>query len=102
MLAQFLQTHPTAYRKIIAERNFTDLLRVERDFPKKCRLWSDYFHQKFGAPEFTPDEVKADFATSLYRAHRPNVRAHQLGAEVLGDGERVGGSDARRAGLPLS
>ena len=65
MLSQFFETHPTAYRKIIVERSFTDLLKQERDFPKKCHLWSDYYHLKFGAPEFTADEIKADFSTAI-------------------------------------
>ena len=87
MLAQFFETNPTAYRKIITERNFTDLLRLERNFPKKCHLWSDYYHLKFGAPEFTSDEVKADFSTAIvtkdfdawlkdYAVH------HEIGEEI--------------------
>ena len=65
MMAQFFETHPSAYRKIIVERTFTDLLKQERDFPKKCHLWSDYYHLEFGAPEFTADEIKADFSTAI-------------------------------------
>ena len=87
MLAQFFTTNPKAYRKIISERSYADFLKLEKDFPRKCHLWSDYYHQKFGAPEFTSDEAKTDFNTAIvtnafdawftdYAAH------HELGEEI--------------------
>ena len=87
MLAQFFTTNPKAYRKIISERSYADFLKLEKDFPRKCHLWSDYYHQKFGAPEFTSDEAKTDFNTAIvtnafdawfkdYAAH------HEIGEEI--------------------
>ena len=64
-LAQLFTDNKMAFRSLLKEQSFSDFLKVHKDFPKTCRETSDYFHKNYGAPQFTPDDVKADYADAV-------------------------------------